>query len=306
MIESFQKNRALADVSTFGIGGPARYFATVATIEEMSRIIAYCRQTHLPYLLLGKGSNCLFDSRGFLGLVIQNKIDFFEDLGEGRFRVGGGASFSLLGARLAKLGWAGLEFACGIPGTVGGAVYMNAGANGGDTSQALESVEWVDEEGRLVVYAKEQLLFRYRFSSFQSFKGAIVAATFALQPSNLARARQLEIIRYRTDTQPYGDKSAGCVFRNLHPSLGDPECVSIGALLDRLGLKGDRVGDAVVSSKHANFIVNAKEASSQDVLALIAKVKASVKQATGYDLHEEIRVIPYDPTAMPQEAHGRI
>lgn len=283
----FQENKQLSSLSTFGIGGPARYFAEVRKIEEMQTLLVKCRHEGLAYFILGKGSNCLFDDRGFNGMVIHNKIDFIHTPAAGTFHAGAGYSFSLLGAQTARQGWSGLEFASGIPCSVGGAVYMNAGANGSETCQALSSVDYVNEEGHHLILKKEELSFAYRTSSFQKMKGAIVAASFVLTPSPTARQKQLDIINYRKKTQPYSDKSAGCIFRN-------PSCGHAGALIDQSGLKGTQVGGAKVSEMHANFIVNADRASSQDVLNLIALVKKQVKEKTGIDLEHEVRVIPYE------------
>ncbi len=282
----FQHNKLLSELTTFGIGGPARYFAEVKNIPEMLSIIQQCRQENLAYLVLGKGSNSLFDDRGYQGLVILNKIDFFEQPSPGQFHVGAGYSFSLLGNQTARQGWEGLEFASGIPGSIGGAVFMNAGANGAETCNTLVSVDYVTEEGKLEVLPKASLSFAYRLSSFQKMLGAIVGATFHLTKSATARQKQLEIIGYRTKTQPYSAKSAGCVFRN-------PQCGHAGALIDQAGLKGLCVGDAKVSDMHANFIINAGKATCLDVLNLIESVKKRVKEKTGIELEPEIRYIPY-------------
>lgn len=282
----FQENKLLSQLCTFGIGGPARFFVEVRTIEDMQKTLIRCRDENLPYFILGKGSNCLFDDRGFDGVVILNKIDFIERETDGRIHVGAGYSFSLLGSQTARNGFAGLEFASGIPGTVGGAVFMNAGANGKETCETLESVDYVTPDGALQVLKKEQLHFAYRTSSFQKMPGAIVSATFVLSASDTARTRQLEIITYRKNTQPYSDKSAGCIFRN-------PSCGAAGALIDRSGLKGSSIGGAKVSEMHANFIVNAGQATSQDVLKLIDIIKHQVKEKEGVELESEVRCIPY-------------
>lgn len=283
--ERFQKDKLLRELSTFDIGGPARYFLEVHKSEEMQEVLAYCTETGMPYLVIGKGSNTLFDDRGFDGLVILNKISFCK-YNESMVEVGAGYSFSLLGAQTARKGWAGLEFASGIPGSVGGAVYMNAGASGAETKDVLQEVSYVSEKGELQHFKKEDVEFSYRTSSFQKMKGAIVSATFLLSSSSSARQKQLTIVEYRTKTQPYSDPSAGCVFRN-------PTGKSAGALIQECGLKGTVIGGAEVSVLHANFIVNKGGASSQDVLALVALVKSRVKEMTGIDIHMEIRCIPY-------------
>lgn len=282
---SIECNKPLSALTTFGIGGAARWFIEVGQIDLMQQVVAHCYREKIPYFVLGKGSNCLFDDRGFEGLVILNKIAFCQ--WEGAIvSVGAGYSFSLLGVQTARNGWTGLEFASGIPGSVGGAVYMNAGAGGTSTEQTLKEVSFVSEEGMLEILPRESLTFSYRTSPFQGRKGAIVAAKFALAPSEGARGRQLSMVEYRKKTQPYSDLSAGCVFRN-------PEGASAGALIQQVGLKGTRVGGAEVSLQHANFIVNREGATAADVLALVSLVKQRVKEETGYDLEMEVRVIPY-------------
>lgn len=282
----FQKNRLLNDLTTFGIGGPAHLLCEVQTFEEMQLILRYCHKNQLRFIIIGKGSNTLFDDRGFDGVVIVNRISFFERPTPDQFHVGAGYSFSLLGTQTARLGYAGLEFASGIPGSVGGAIFMNAGANGQETCESLHSVEFLTPEGTIMHLQREELLFSYRTSSFQSMQGAIVGATFQLKPSLKARQKQLEIIQYRKETQPYSEMSAGCVFRN-------PPNTPAGALIDQSGLKGTVVGGAQVSPLHANFIINTGKATAQDVLSLMASVKHQVKEKTGVDLESEIRYIPY-------------
>jgi UDP-N-acetylmuramate dehydrogenase len=286
MASRFQQGKLLSELSTFGIGGPARYFLEVSSIEEMREAVLFCYQHKLRFIVVGKGSNCLFDDQGYDGLVILNKIHFCHFLEGERVQVGAGYSFSLLGVQTARRKWAGLEFASGIPATVGGAIYMNAGANGTETCQALVDVTYITEEGEQVVLPLEKLEFAYRFSSFQKMRGAIVAATFQLSLSPEAREKQLKIIDYRTRTQPYGEPSAGCIFRN-------PQGNAAGALIEQSGLKGTRVGGAEVSTLHANFIVNAGEAKAADVLHLANLVKRTVHEKTGVDLEMEVRAIPY-------------
>lgn len=285
-MDTLQKDKLLSDLCTFGVGGPARYFAEVNTIEKMQEILVSCQDHRLSYLILGKGSNCLFDDKGFDGVVILNKINFYEEHHPGIFHVGAGYSFSLLGAQTARKGWSGLEFASGIPGSIGGAVFMNAGANGRETCESLTCVDFVDANGGLRTLKKEELHFAYRSSSFHQMKGAIVGATFTLNQVEGARKKQLEIIAYRQSTQPYGEKTAGCMFRN-------PNCGHAGALIEKSGLKGAHIGSAKVSEKHANFIVNSGNASCDDILQLVNLVKEQVKEKTGEDLESEVRYIPY-------------
>jgi len=283
---TFQTDVPLREYSTLGIGGNARYFYEARTVEEMQQAIVYCHSNKIPFIVIGKGSNCLFDDRGFDGAVLLNKIDFCNQPSPGIFEVGAGYSFAHLGVLSARQGWSGLEFASGIPATVGGAVYMNAGANGGETCNCLDSVDFINEKGVLEHFKRDQLVFRYRYSPFQERCGAIVKATFILQSGAEARKRQIEIVNARIKTQPYGSKSAGCIFLN-------PSCKSAGALIDQCGLKGKSVGGAAVSTLHANFLINAGNASCQNMLDLIKIVQEQVIEKTGIQLESEVRQIPY-------------
>lgn len=280
------KNCPLKDFTTFGIGGPASQFIEVHDISTLKETLRYCKENGLRYYVLGKGSNVLFDDRGFNGLVIANRIQFCEKIDSQHWHVGAGYSFSLLGSQTARQGFSGLEFASGIPGSVGGAVYMNAGANGSETCQTLESVDYVTPEGEWICLPAQELQFNYRFSSFQNMKGVIAGATFLLTPSGDARQKQLSIIEYRKKTQPYNTKSAGCVFRN-------PECHHAGALIEKSGLKGKTIGGAQVSTLHANFLINAESASSKDILHLIQHVQEVVKAQQGVELEHEVRCVPF-------------
>lgn len=289
LMDRFERHRLLKDLTTLSIGGPADYFIEVRDIPTMQSVLCFCKSRQLPYFILGKGSNLLFDDRGFAGVVIANRIHSLNKLEENTWHVGAGYSFSLLGSQTARQGWTGLEFASGIPGSVGGAVYMNAGANGSETCQTLTFVDFVDSEGELIRLPKEELSFGYRFSSFQQREGAIVGAVFRLVKSPEARQKQLDIIQYRKKTQPYDAKSAGCVFRN-------PSCAHAGALIDQSGLKGKQIGGAQISTLHANFIINTGNATSSDILNLIEHIRHEVKECTNFDLEHEVRCIPYCPT----------
>ncbi|MBF5058669.1 UDP-N-acetylmuramate dehydrogenase [Candidatus Neptunochlamydia vexilliferae] len=281
-----EPNKPLKELSTFGIGGPARLFITIETLDEMIALRKYINREKIPYWVVGKGSNSLFDDRGFDGLVILNKIDFIE-MEEGSLYVGAGYSFSLLGAQTARKGWGGLEFASGIPGSVGGAIYMNAGAGGAEACDVLTSVGWIDVEGNFIETPRKELTFSYRTSPFQKKEAMIVSGRFQLEKVEGARKKQLEIIAYRTGTQPYGDKSAGCIFRN-------PKEKGAGALIEACGLKGKRIGGAEVSPMHANFIVNRGDATAADVLELARFIQEEVRQKTGHNLQMEVRKVPHD------------
>lgn len=284
-----EKQKLLREFSTFGIGGPARFFAQAYTADEMQKMLLCSFEQGLQTFILGKGSNSLFDDRGFNGLVILNRIDFLEqpNPAKGIFRAGAGYSFARMGGLTARKHWSGLEFASGIPASVGGAIYMNAGAGGRETADALKGVVYITEKGELKQFLKEELEFGYRISSFQKWKGAIVEGIFELTRSECSKNQQKQLLDYRLKTQPYGEKSAGCAFRN-------PKMYTAGQLLEELGLKNESVGDARISEKHANFIINQGKAKAQDVLDLIGKVKERVYREKGIILEEEIRFIPYD------------
>jgi UDP-N-acetylmuramate dehydrogenase len=280
------QNKSLSSLCTLGIGGPAKFYLEIKQIDAMQEAIRYCNSENIPFLVIGKGSNCLFDDRGFNGCILHNKIDFLNQT-DNRFHVGAGYSFSRLGTHTAKLNFSGLEFASGIPASVGGAVFMNAGANGSETKDCLISVDFIDGEGNLHAYLREDLEFSYRQSSFQHMRGAIVGATFSLKENDEARAKQMEIIHYRKQTQPYSDKSAGCVFRN-------PTDVSAGKIIEECSLKGQGVGSARVSTLHANFLINQDTATAAEFKELISLVQHTVQLKTGTALECEIRMIPYE------------
>ncbi len=279
-----ERKKLLSELSTFSIGGPAAHFASVKNISEMKEAFAYAKEHSLKTIIVGKGSNTLFSDLGFDGLVIQNKIDSIETDGKGLYTAGGGFSFALLGQRSARDGFSGLEFASGIPATVGGAIFMNAGAQNQETKDTLLWVDYLSLDGTLKRYPKDSLVFSYRSSSFQKMQGAIVTAAFQTSPDPQASSRQRELIEYRLKTQPYKDKSCGCIFRN--PTGG-----SAGALIDQAGLKGMRVGGAEVSPMHANFIVNRGHATAHDVLELMNQVRARVYETSGVHLESEVRLV---------------
>lgn len=276
----------LSFYSTFGIGGPAKYFVEIKNIESAKSCLNFIQETKIPYLIIGKGSNILFDDRGFNGLVILNKLRFCE-IEDTKVHVGSGFSFSYLGKKTAKLGLSGLEFASGIPGSVGGAVFMNAGASGQETSERLISVGFLDESLQVHEIPKDDLSFSYRCSSFHRKKGLILYANFLLKRSDKAALLQSKQLKYRLASQPYSEKSCGCMFTN-------PKGFSAGQLIELCGLKGQNINGAYVSDLHGNFIVNKSAAKAQDVLALVKLVKNEVYQKKGIELVEEIRYIPYD------------
>ncbi len=283
---SWQKEILLAPYSTYKVGGPAKLFTKVVHVSQLQDALKYCHEQKIPFYILGKGSNTLFDDLGFNGAVILNAIPSFEQK-ENLFEVGAGLSFAWLGMQTAKLGYGGLEYAAGIPATVGGAVFMNAGANGQEIAPLVEKVTYVTFAGELQIFDKTQIQFEYRKSSFQNLKGAIANVTLKLALSPGARERQIELIFKRKQTQPLNLPSCGCVFKNGAD-------FSTGMLVEQLGLKGMQIGGAQVSTLHANYIVNIGHAKANDIKALIAKVEEEVYVKAGKRLEKEVRFVPFE------------
>jgi UDP-N-acetylmuramate dehydrogenase len=281
--DNIKKDVPLRDYSSWRIGGNARWLAECSTREELRAALRFAHDHRCPFLPIGRGSNVLFSDEGFEGLVIVLRLLDFSHQGP-LWRAESGFSFAQLGVKSAMAGYSGLEFAAGIPASLGGALFMNAGAQGQETKDCLCEVVtlWPDGgEERVAVTPKD---FDYRESPFQQQPVILVEATFELKEDQEARANQIRMVRQRTSTQPYDQPSAGCVFRN-------PLGAAAGVLIERCGCKGWSEGDAVVSTKHANFIVNAGRATAQDLINLIGRVVDHVKEQESVELHPEVRLI---------------
>lgn len=277
----------LKNYSTFKIGGFAKSFVEVFTIDQMKNVFSYIRKNQTPYLILGKGSNILFDDKGFNGLVILNKIDFLEQ-NDNKFHVGSGYSISSLAIKTAKENLSGLEFLSSVPATVGGAIYMNASLPGYEIKNCLKEVLFLNANGDERIFKVDELDFSYRYSSFQKMKGVILSCKFELKQSMDAYLVCQDLLEKRKNTQPITKPSAGCVFCNPKKNI------SAGYLIDKCGLKGKTIGGAKISEHHANFIINENNASSEDVLLLIENIKETVQKNTDYKLKMEIKHIPYE------------
>ncbi len=283
----FKVEEPLAAHCTFKIGGPAKLFVQPETEEQLCRVIALCRELQIRYYLLGNGSNILFADEGFAGAVID-----ISTLRTG-IRMSGQTITAGAGVRLSALCKAalaqeltGMEFAYGIPGTVGGAVYMNAGAYGGEMKDVLVSVRYLDTDGKIIQAPAADLDLGYRHSVFEENGGCILTADFCLQkgdPQEI-RAKMEDLMGRRIEKQPLDKPSAGSTFKR-------PAGAFAAALIDQCGLKGLRHGGAAVSEKHSGFVVNMGGATCADVLALCEEVRTVVKEKTGYDLEREIRVV---------------
>ena len=275
----------LKSLSTFSIGGPARFYICIRSDEDLKAAFSFVREKKLSYFILGNGSNLLFDDKGYDGVVLHNKIDFFS-FENNRMTIGGGALLPKVSILAASRNFSGLEYFSGIPASVGGAVYQNAGAEGRSISSVIENVTFMHEDGRLECFSRDKIDFDYRYSSFKNLRGAIVSVTFCLEPGKCVEEKRLNYISKRNKTQPVKSNNAGCIFKN-------PNEHSAGMLIDKCGLKGLSIGGAKVSDLHANFIINENDASSKDVLELIFQIKKKVKEKYSVDLEEEILYVRY-------------
>ena len=283
----FRENEPLAAHCTFKIGGPAQLFVQQQTEQQLCSAAALCKEQAVRYYLLGNGSNILFADEGFAGVVLDISALGSDIAVEGNMlTAGAGVRLVALCRAALEHGLSGLEFAYGIPGTVGGAVYMNAGAYGGEMKDVLTVVRYLTAEGEVVQASAAELDLSYRHSIFEENGGCILSAQFALQPGNAAdiRAKMDELMAKRVDKQPLDKPSAGSTFKR-------PAGAFAAALIDQCGLRGFRHGGAAVSDKHCGFVVNLGGATCADVLALCDEVRAIVKEKTGYELEKEIRVV---------------
>ncbi len=278
------QNRCLKEYSTFKIGGPARYLIEIKSIQDAVEALKFADSHSLKWMNVGKGSNCLFPDHGFDGLVIVHSNQTFSQQGS-IFTVGSGFSFAYLGIKTAQMGFSGLEFASGIPASVGGAIYMNAGASSSETKDFLKSVTFVDNKGKIQIFEKKELYFSYRKSCFHEMFGMIVEAQFELIKNPMAGQIQKELLKARIKSQPYQDPSIGCFFKN------PDQTIRAGRLIDQCGLKGLKVGGAEVSSLHANFIVNKNQACASDVIQLKKLIQEEVYKKTEIKLEEEVMII---------------
>ncbi|WP_438433414.1 UDP-N-acetylmuramate dehydrogenase [Gorillibacterium sp. sgz500922] len=280
-------NEPLKNHTTWKIGGPADILATVQNRGQLVRLMRLLHAHGTPWHVLGRGSNVLVFDKGVRGAVIKLAGELAEARFEnGLIRAGGGYSFIKLSVLAGKEGLTGLEFAGGIPGSVGGAVYMNAGAHGSDVSRILKEAEVVLEDGSVETWNREDLLFRYRHSVLQEKPGIVTEAVFELGQGDrkeIAGAMAAYKDR-RLRTQPLQLPCAGSTFRN-------PEGHHAAKLIEQAGLKGQRVGGAEVSTLHANFIINTGEATAQDVLDLIDLIRDRVRTQFAIELVPEVLVM---------------
>ena len=286
------KENVLADEqmsghTTFRIGGPADYFVTPSGTDEIAEIVRLCRDEDVPYYVIGNGSNLLVGDKGYRGVIIQiyknmNRIDV-----QGReTHVQAGAPLSRTAAAACEAGLTGMEFASGIPGTLGGAVRMNAGAYGGEMKQILKNATVLIPAGEIRTLAADEMKLGYRTSIVSKMDYIVLEAVLVLTPGSREeiRARMEELKEKRVEKQPLEYGSAGSTFKR-------PEGYFAGKLIEDAGLRGFRVGNAQVSEKHCGFVINRGGATAREVLELMDEVVRRVEENSGVRLEPEVKKI---------------
>jgi UDP-N-acetylmuramate dehydrogenase len=276
--------------TSWRIGGPADVFVLPTKTEHIRRIMELTHSHQIPWYVIGKGSNLLVRDGGVRGVVIKLADNFadleFKDM---VLTAQGGRSFVSAANHAIRHGLSGLEFATGIPGTVGGAVMMNAGAHGGEVKDVLIDCHVLTPEGKLLHLTREDLQFQYRYSILKDRPAVVVQASFSLTPGDAEEmSERVKGWRERRQTtQPLSLPSCGSVFRN-------PEGTHSGHLIEQAGLKGTTIGGAQISELHGNFIVNIGGAEAKDVLQLIELAQRTILEKYGHELHPEVRIVGDD------------
>lgn len=288
--DSLEFDKPLAPFTGYQTGGPARYFLHAHSAEEVERAVKAANEVKVPFYLIGGGSNLLVADSGFDGLVVRVEIKGMRVVDETTIDCGAGEDLMALVDFCAEQGLSGMEFAAGIAGTVGGAIYGNAGAYGNEIGNVLTSVTLVDREGNIKTVEPEYCKFAYRTSHLKQSHEIVVRATLALEPGDKEqiKARVDEIIDIRESKLPPPGNSAGCFFKNI-PDASQPHGkLAAGKLLEEVGAKEMSVGGAKVYERHANIIVNTGSATSKDIRRLADMMKKKVHDEFGVDLEEEV------------------
>ena len=275
--------------TTFRIGGPADILVKPENKEQLSEILQVCQKEKIPYYILGNGSNLLVSDQGYRGVIIQLYNQFADITVNGnQITAQSGALLSRIASQALENALAGFEFAHGIPGTLGGAVVMNAGAYGGELKDAIVSCEVMTPEGKILTLSKEELELGYRTSIIQKKGYIVLEATIALEKGDVTKIQELmkDYAGRRRDKQPLDKPSAGSTFKR-------PTGHFAGKLIMDSNLRGFRVGDAMISDKHCGFVVNAGEATAEEILQLIAEVKRIVKEKFDVELEPEIKMLGF-------------
>lgn len=278
-------NEPMKKHTTFRIGGPADYFTVPSTWEETEKVIAVCKEMQIPYYIIGNGSNLLVSDQGYRGVIIQLYRDMSQvEVKDNMICAQAGASLARIAGAALEAGLTGFEFAAGIPGTLGGACVMNAGAYGGEMKDVLVRVTVLDEEDKIRVIEKENLELGYRTSIIAKKGYTVLGAEIELQKGEKDAIQEYmnELKEKRVTKQPLEYPSAGSTFKR-------PEGYFAGKLVQDAGLRGFRVGDAMVSEKHCGFVINAGDATAAQVDELMKQVSAKVKEQFGVTLEPEVK-----------------
>ncbi len=273
--------------TTFRIGGPADYFLTPSSPEELKKIIRICREDNLPYFILGNGSNLLVSDEGYRGVIIQLYRNYGEITVEGtEIRANAGALLSQIASAARNVSLTGFEFAGGIPGTLGGAVVMNAGAYGGEMKDVLKEVKVMTGDGEILTLPAEKLEMGYRTSIIKTQGYLVLGAVIKLEQGDqeTIRMRMKELTEQRINKQPLEFPSAGSTFKR-------PEGYFAGKLIMDAGLRGYQTGGAQVSEKHCGFVINKDHATAADVCRLMKDVQDKVKEQFGVTLEPEVKFL---------------
>jgi UDP-N-acetylmuramate dehydrogenase len=278
--------------TSFRIGGPADLLVLPQTAEQIIKIIDFCRRNGIPHLVIGNGSNLLVRDGGIRGIVIKIAANFSQiQVQDRRIKAQAGASLNSIAFLACRKGLTGLEFAAGIPGTIGGAVYMNAGAYNGEMKDVLVQATILTTAGRVETWSAEKLGLAYRHSNVSAQRGIVLDVLLELQkkdPESI-RTEIRRLLALRKAKQPLDWPSAGSTFKR-------PPDNYAGALIEKAGLKGARIGDAQVSNRHAGFIINKGHATAQDVIQLIKHIQKTVYDKFGVQLEPEVRIVGEDRT----------
>ena len=282
-------NEPMKNHTTFRVGGPAEMLVS-PTLEKMPELLAFAKEKNLPITVIGNGSNLLVSDNGINGLVIEigKGLDHIE-IHKDTIKAGAGSLLSKVANEAAAAGLGGMEFAAGIPGSIGGAVVMNAGAYGGEMKDILISVDVITKDGEFITLPVDQLDLAYRHSCIIEKEYIVLAATIKLNPCEETKIRQTmaELREKRVSKQPLEFPSAGSTFKR-------PEGYFAGKLIEDAGLRGYTVGGAQVSEKHCGFVINKNNATAADIMQLIKDVQARVKENSGVDLETEVKLLGWE------------
>ena len=287
--ENVKYNIPMKNYTSFKIGGPAEYFVQIKNAEELQEALKIHQQTKEPLTIIGNGSNLLVNDNGIKGIVLQiniKKLEIQEEKDSVKVIVGSGNKLGELAQKLAQKEIAGFEFASGIPGTIGGAIRMNAGAHGAEMKDIVQTITYVDKMGKIHKMTAEQAKFQYRKSIFAEKDYIIIEAELKLQKGNKKEIQEKmqEYAKYRKEKQPLEYPSAGSTFKRGEDFI-------TAKLIDECGLKGYQIGGAQISEKHAGFIINKGNATAEDVLKLIEYTKEQVYKKFNKVIETEIEVI---------------